>query len=169
MRTGRNYEEPDRATGATPVAGSIFSGLDGDNKLERGPRSLRTLLGGDPVVSRDRPIRLILVDDQVLFCQLAREVLSGSSQFLVLAEAYSGQRAIELVQDLEPDVVLMDVEMEGINGLEATRVIRDSFPRVRVVLMSIYDDREYRRLATEAGAIAFISKPESTEGHRWTA
>ena len=121
------------------------------------------------MVSRDRPIRLILVDDQVLFCQLAREVLSGSSQFLVLAEAYSGQRAIELVQDLEPDVVLMDVEMEGINGLEATRVIRDSFPRVRVVLMSIYDDREYRRLATEAGAIAFISKPESTEGHGWTA
>ena len=50
--------------------------------------------------------------------------------------------------------------MEGINGLEATRVIRDRFPKVRVVLMSAYDDREYRRLATEAGAIAFISKAE---------
>ena len=50
--------------------------------------------------------------------------------------------------------------MEGMNGLQATRVIRDSFPQVTVVLMSVHDDRESRRLAEEAGAIAFISKAE---------
>ena len=99
----------------------------------------------------ERPVRLIVVDDQILFCQLAREILSGSSQFLVVGEAYSAQRAFQLVEDLQPDVVVMDVEMEGMSGLEATQVILDRFPQVRVVLMSIYEDKEYRQLATGGG------------------
>jgi len=78
-----------------------------------------------------------------------------------VAEAYGGQRAIELVQELEPDLLLMDVEMEGMSGLEATRVIRQNFPQLTVVLMSVHDDRGYRRLAQEPGAVGFISKTDS--------
>jgi len=53
------------------------------------------------------------VDDQALFCQLAREILSGSSEFLVVGEAYSAKGGFQLIQDLQPDVVVMDVEMEA--------------------------------------------------------
>ena len=66
-----------------------------------------------------------------------------------------------MVGELKPDVVLMDVEMEGINGLEATHLIMDRFPEVRVVLMSFYNDKEYSRLALRVGALAFVAKRTS--------
>jgi len=104
--------------------------------------------------------KVLIVDDQIYFCHLAREILSDCSRFAVVGEAYGAQQAMELVGELQPDVVLMDVEMEGINGLEATSLIRGQFPRVRVVLMSLYDEKEYSRLATRVGAMAFIPKKD---------
>lgn len=104
--------------------------------------------------------KVLIVDDQKYFCQMAREILSKCSQFAVVGESYGAEEAISLVDHLKPDVVLMDVEMEGINGLEATHLIRTRFPDVRVVLMSVYDEKEYERLATSVGALAFIPKKD---------
>ena len=89
-----------------------------------------------------RPLGVLIVDDQMVFCHMAREILSKCSEFAVLGETYGAEQAIELIDELNPDVILMDVEMEGINGLEATHLIRNRFPKVQVVLMSIYDEKE---------------------------
>ncbi len=104
--------------------------------------------------------RVLIVDDQVYFCEMAREILSKHGAFTVVGEAQDAQQAVELVGKVDPDVVLMDVEMEGMNGLQATHLIRSRFPEVRVVLMSIYDEKEYGRLALRVGAKAFISKKD---------
>ena len=106
--------------------------------------------------------KVLIVDDQAVFCHMAREVLSKCSQFSVVGEGYGAQEAIELIDELDPDIVLMDVEMDGINGLEATHLIRNRFPAVQVVLMSIYDEKEYSRLAITVGARAFIPKKDFT-------
>ena len=105
-----------------------------------------------------RPVEVLIVDDQMYFCHMAREILSKCSRFAVVGESYCAQQAMGLIDELNPDVILMDVEMDGINGLEATHLIRSRFPEVRVVLMSVYDEKEYSRLATAVGAQAFISK-----------
>ena len=104
--------------------------------------------------------KVLIVDDQMYFCNLARDILSGCAGFAVVGETYGAEHAMELVDELEPDVVLMDVEMDGINGLEATYLIRSRFPKIRVVLMSVYDEKEYSRLATTVGAKGFIPKKE---------
>ena len=107
-----------------------------------------------------RTERVLIVDDQTYFCQLAREMLSKCSRFSVVGESYGGEQAIELVDELMPDLVLMDVEMDGMNGLEATYTIKSRHPDVRVVLMSVYDEREYSELAAQVGALAFIPKKD---------
>ena len=103
---------------------------------------------------------VLIVDDQMFFCHLAREVLSKCDEFAVVGESCGAEQAMEMVDELQPDVVLMDVEMDGINGLEATHLIRDRYPDVRVVLMSVYDEKEYSRLALKMGALAFIPKKD---------
>ena len=105
-----------------------------------------------------RPMGVLIVDDQSYFCHLAREILGKCECFAVVGESYCAQQAMTLVEQLRPDVVLMDVEMDGINGLEATHMIRSSFPQVQVILTSMYDEKEYGRLAGKVGAQAFIPK-----------
>ena len=105
-----------------------------------------------------RPLGVLIVDDQIYFCHLAREILDKCSDFAVVGESYCAEQAMGLVEELRPDVVLMDVEMDGINGLEATHIIRNRFPEVRVILTSMYDEKEYGRLAAKVGAVAFIPK-----------
>ena len=107
-----------------------------------------------------RPLGVLIVDDQAFFCQMTRQLLSHCPEFSVVGETYDVQRALDLIDEVKPDVILMDVEMEGTNGLEATYLIRSRFPDIRVVLMSVYDDKEYSYLASKVGALAFIPKKD---------
>ena len=102
--------------------------------------------------------RVLIVDDQPEFRDFAREVLEADVRFDVVGEAPEAMTAFELVADLMPDLVLIDLDMPLMNGLEAIERIRSLFPAVRTVLISIHDETEYRALALEAGAIDFISK-----------
>ena len=104
--------------------------------------------------------RVLIVDDQAYFCHLAREILSKCSTFTVVAESNGAHEAMELVEELKPDIVLMDVAMDEMNGPEATHVTRRRFPGIWVVLMSVYDAKEYSRLADRVGALAFIPKKD---------
>lgn len=112
-------------------------------------------------------VRVLIVDDQAPFRSAARMVVELTDGFEVLAEAETGEEAVEKALSLEPDLVLMDVNLPGIDGLEATRQILVDASSIRVVVLSTYEASEYGPRAREAGAIAFVSKsaftPEALE------
>ena len=103
-------------------------------------------------------IRVLVVDDHTIvrdgICALLR--LAGDIE--VVGEAANGREALEMVRKFMPDVMLIDIAMPNMNGLEATRRIRKEFPRVKVLVLTQYDDKEYVFPVIEAGASGFISK-----------
>lgn len=105
-------------------------------------------------------VRVLIVDDQEPFRSAARMVVELTDGFEFAGEAGSGEDGIRLVGDLAPDLVLMDIKMPGMDGLEATRRILADHPAARIVVLSTYEAGEFEQLATEAGAIAFISKSD---------
>jgi DNA-binding NarL/FixJ family response regulator len=104
--------------------------------------------------------RVLIVDDQATFRSAARLVVEMSDGFEVVGEAETGEAALTLVAELEPDVVLMDVNLPGIDGLEATRRIVASGAPARILVLSTYSRGEYEAAATAAGAVGFVSKDD---------
>jgi DNA-binding NarL/FixJ family response regulator len=103
-------------------------------------------------------IRLLLVDDQSLVCQGLAAMLSLEEDLEILGTANNGQAAIELVAKKQPDVVLMDVRMPVMDGREATRIIVQQFPEVKVLVLSTFDDDQYIADAMKAGAKGYLLK-----------
>lgn len=105
-----------------------------------------------------RTVRVLIVDDQDTFRAAARMVVELSDGFEVVGEARSGSEAIRLTGELCPDLVLMDVKMPDVDGLEATQRIVAGTRAPRVVMLSTYE--EYRDAALQVGATAFIAKSD---------
>jgi DNA-binding NarL/FixJ family response regulator len=105
------------------------------------------------------PVRVLIVDDQEPFRMAARLVVEATDGFEVAGEAETGEDSVTLAREMKPDLVLMDVNLPGINGLDATRQILDgqSGPVV-VLLLSTYEEAEYAPRAAECGAAAYIPK-----------
>src|SRR5665647_3367796 len=103
-------------------------------------------------------IRVLVVDDHALHRDGARGILSQHADIEVIEEAGSGEMALALIDRLLPDVVLMDIRLPGVSGIEATRLIRARYPSVRVLMVSAYDDDEYVRGALQAGASGYLCK-----------
>ncbi len=103
-------------------------------------------------------VRVLVADDQALVRAGFRMILEAQPGIDVVAEAANGQEAVELAGRLEPDVVLMDIRMPEIDGLEATRRLSASNPAVRVVVLTTFDLDEYVYEALEAGASGFLLK-----------
>ena len=108
-------------------------------------------------------IKLLLVDDQSIVRQGLRRRLLLEPDISVVGEASSGEQALELVQSLDPDIVIMDVEMPGMDGITTTAAMRDSTLQSTVVMLSIHDDVQTRALAQAAGAAAFVEKRGAVE------
>lgn len=107
-----------------------------------------------------RVARVVVADDRLPFRRAARSVLEAMPEFELVREVASGEEAVEAAASLAPDLVLMDVHMEGIGGLEATRRIVDESPDVAVILVSSYRVENLTALAEQAGALAFLPKDE---------
>jgi DNA-binding NarL/FixJ family response regulator len=104
-------------------------------------------------------VRVMIVDDQAPFRMAARLVVESTDGFDVVGEAESGEDSIDLAKEVDPDLVLMDVNLPGINGLEATRSILDGADhRVVILLLSTYEESEFGPRIAESGAAGFISK-----------
>jgi DNA-binding NarL/FixJ family response regulator len=103
-------------------------------------------------------IRLLLVDDQPAVRRGLGIRLHLEPDIQIVGEASTGREALSKVQALSPDVVLMDVEMPGMNGIEATAALRAAASTSAVVILSIHDDPQTRGRAQAAGAVAFVEK-----------
>jgi DNA-binding NarL/FixJ family response regulator len=104
------------------------------------------------------PIRVLLVDDQPLLRMGFRLILEGEDDVEIAGEASNGAEALELVRKLEPDVVLMDVRMPVLDGIEATRQITASGLCARIIILTTFDLDEYAFAGLQAGASAFLLK-----------
>jgi NarL family two-component system response regulator LiaR len=103
-------------------------------------------------------IRVLVVDDHPIVREGICALLAVVGDVEVVAEAANGSEAIDMVRELQPDVVLMDIAMPIMGGLEATRRICREFPRTKVLILTQYDDKEYVLPVIEAGAAGFVSK-----------
>ncbi len=103
-------------------------------------------------------IRVLLVDDNRAFRSVVRLALRREPGIDVVAEATNGRAAIDAAEYYQPDVVIMDVSMPVMNGIDATRVIRAAHPDMKVLVMTSSGEPIYRKMATDAGANAFLLK-----------
>ena len=107
--------------------------------------------------------RVLLVDDHQMMREGLIALLSGAPDIEVVGEASDGRTALDLVRTLKPDVVVMDVGMTGLNGVEATRRIRTEHPSVRVIALSTHTDERYIHHMLEAGACGYVLKISAHE------
>lgn len=107
------------------------------------------------------PITILLAEDHTIVREGFRNMLNAEIDIRVVAEASNGRQAVALAKDLQPDVVLMDIAMPVLNGLEATRQIVGAIPKAKVLILSAHHDDAYVESAIEAGAFGFLIKQAS--------
>jgi DNA-binding NarL/FixJ family response regulator len=107
---------------------------------------------------RSKRIRIILVDDHPVVRQGLRKILSTFEEIAIEGEAGSGREAIELARTMKPDVVVMDISMPEMSGIEATSILRRDFPEVKVLALSMHEDPSYVKQALRAGARGYMLK-----------
>ena len=110
-----------------------------------------------------KPARLIIADDHALLRSGIRSMLYGEPDLEVVGEAANGAEALELCRRLQPDLVLMDVRMPKMDGLAATRAIKEEFPRTSVVMVTMQEDPDYLFEAVIAGAAGYVLKGATPE------
>lgn len=109
-------------------------------------------------------IRVLIADDHPLFREGMRGRLDRASDMEVVGEASSGDEAVEKTRDMQPDVILMDIKMPGINGIEATREVLEANPEVGVLVLTMFEDDDSVFAAMRAGAKGYLLKDSGGEG-----
>src|SRR5262249_8191183 len=117
----------------------------------------------DSALGKSKSLRIVIADDHAVARAGLRELFSERPQLQVVGEAANGVEAISQAMALQPDVVVMDVSMPQMNGIEATREIHSSLPHIRIVGLSTHDDENKERSMREAGAEAYFAKNEGTD------
>lgn len=104
------------------------------------------------------PIRVVLVEDHQIVRQGLRALLEGTDDVVVVAEADNGHDGVEIAKQHRPDVVVMDLNLPGLNGVDATKAIRQAVPEAHVLILSMYSTEEHVRPAIRAGAEGYLLK-----------
>jgi len=105
-----------------------------------------------------RKTRILICDDHTLFCEGIKAMLRNESFLEIVGEARDGRQAVELVKELKPDMLLMDVSMPDMNGFDATQRVHEFDPSVKVLILTMHDDEELVARCLEAGASGYIIK-----------
>lgn len=109
-----------------------------------------------------QPIRVLIADDSVRTREGLRALFAAWSEIIVIGEASTGQEAVELVGQRMPDIVLMDLSMAVMDGVQATRLIKRRWPAITVIVLTMYADQQ--KAAMAAGADAFVIKGSAPKG-----
>ena len=112
---------------------------------------------------RPGPIRLLIADDHALIRDGLRSMLGGEPDFELVGEASNGREALELCRALKPDLVLMDVRMPEMDGLEATRAIKREHPGIGVLIVTMHENPDYLLEAIKGGAAGYVLKDASRD------
>jgi DNA-binding NarL/FixJ family response regulator len=115
-----------------------------------------------------RPIRILIVDDHPVVRQGLRSLLSNHADLQIIAEAGRAQEAFAAVKQENPDIVLLDIRLPGMTGIEAARQMHRDYPHIRIIILTSYDDDEYLVGALQADAQAYLLKSVSDETLVWT-
>ena len=105
-----------------------------------------------------KPIRILLADDHVVVRAGTKQLLERQPDLVIAGEASNGHEAVELASDLCPDVVVMDVRMPGMSGVEATKAIKAKYPDMNILVLTAHDDDEYVFALLQAGANGYLFK-----------
>ena len=109
-------------------------------------------------IDQIRKTTILLADDHPLMRLALRTVLEKQNDFEVIGEAGNGEEAVQMSMELEPDVVIMDISMPHLNGLEATRQIKDKCPQIAVLILTVHNDSEHIMGVLEVGAAGYLTK-----------
>ena len=107
------------------------------------------------------PIRILLAEDHKIVREGTRQLLEQAPELTVIGEAADGEEAVRLAAELRPDVVVMDVRLPGLNGIEATKAIKENHPDMPILILSAYDDDRYVFPLLDAGANGYLLKTTS--------
>ncbi len=105
-----------------------------------------------------KPIRILLAEDQTLMRQGLKTILESETGFRVVGEAGDGAAAVKLALDLRPDIILMDIQMPGQNGVEATAAICKAWPEAKIIILTTFDRDDYVFAGVRAGAVGYLLK-----------
>ena len=103
-------------------------------------------------------ISIVIADDQILFREALRTLLETQEDFTITAEASNGLDAVKCVQDLQPDIILMDLRMPEMDGVQAIKIIHETYPDVHIIMLTTFDEDENLFDGLKAGAIGFLLK-----------
>src|ERR687898_1955282 len=120
-------------------------------------------MGSNEATARSQTARLVIADDHALVREGLRTMLSGEDGIEIVAEAHNGRQALETCRELGPDLVLMDVRMPVMDGLEATKRIKAEMPQISVMMVTMHENPDYLFEAVKAGAAGYVLKDTSGE------
>jgi DNA-binding NarL/FixJ family response regulator len=109
-------------------------------------------------MSQSLPIRIALVDDHSLVRDGVRALLSARPQFEVVGEAENAAQGLKLCEEVKPDILLVDIGLQDMNGLELTQLVRSRCPAIKILILSMYDNQEYVATSIRAGASGYVLK-----------
>ena len=132
--------------------GKYFS-ENGSRSISKGDRA-----GNSATDSAERVIQVLIVDDQKMIREGLKALIKTENDIDIIGVAENGEHAVKQVEALNPDVVLMDMEMPGMNGVEATKIIGQKFPDVKVLVLSTFDNQEYVSRSLSSGAMGYLLK-----------
>lgn len=109
-------------------------------------------------MNQGNAIKIVIIDDHQLFREGVKRILDLEPEFEVVAEGDEGSQAVSLVEEYHPDVVLMDINMPGVGGIEATRTLLKVYPETKILILSIHDDESYVAHSLRSGAKGYLLK-----------
>jgi DNA-binding NarL/FixJ family response regulator len=130
----------------------------GDKRLMAYAILGRTRSLKDGIITAMGKIKVLLAEDHIVVREGIRELIQRDEDMEVVGEAGDGEEAVQLASQVEPDIILMDIAMPGVDGIEATRRIKESHPSVGVLVLSAYDNEEFIFALVEAGAAGYLLK-----------